>query len=193
MAVVEGAAPRGRGLKRKRSGVGIRIDMTPMVDIGFLLVIFFMCTTVFREPQAMEITLPPTNAEVKTAQSNVLTIRILPDSKILWNMSDEKPQEVDLKDVGKLLVERRKDNIIKNHPGGEAQELLSRWEASPTDTSLTRQMEDWSKLVILVKVHRDCRYETVVDVMDEVQHAQMSRFSLVVLEDSELKEVLKKG
>jgi biopolymer transport protein ExbD len=165
--------------------------MTPMVDIGFLLVIFFMCTTVFREPQAMEITLPPSKAEVKTAQSNVLTLRLLKDAKILWNVSDQAPQEVGLKQLSKLLRDQRKANISKNYPGGEAQAVVARWESSPQDTSLMRQMEDWSKLVVLVKVHRDCRYEVVVDVMDDIQHEAMSRFSLVELTPEDLESVQK--
>jgi biopolymer transport protein ExbD len=45
--------------RRKKRRVGIRIDMTPMVDVAFLLLIFFMVTTVFRTPKALEINLPP--------------------------------------------------------------------------------------------------------------------------------------
>jgi len=163
-----------------------------MVDIGFLLVIFFMCTTVFREPQAMEITLPPSKAEVKTAQSNVLSLRLMKDEKLLWNVSDNPPAEVALKDLPKLLRDQREANIRKNYPGGEAQNVIGRWEASPLDTSLIRQMEDWSKLVVLVKVHRECRYELVVDVMDDIQHEAMSRFSLVELTPEDLAN-LEKG
>ena len=48
----------GAGPSWKRPRVTIRIDMTPMVDIAFLLLIFFMVTTVFRLPQAMEMVLP---------------------------------------------------------------------------------------------------------------------------------------
>ena len=46
-----------RSRKPKRRA-GIRIDMTPMVDVAFLLLIFFMVTTVFRRPLAMEVNLP---------------------------------------------------------------------------------------------------------------------------------------
>ncbi|MBK6765929.1 MAG: biopolymer transporter ExbD [bacterium] len=49
----------------KRPRVAIRIDMTPMVDIAFLLLIFFMVTTVFRLPTAMDLVLPP-DEEVPT-------------------------------------------------------------------------------------------------------------------------------
>src|SRR5438552_9274800 len=50
---------KGIGFHRPKRRVGVRIDMTPMVDVAFLLLIFFMVTTVFRTPQALEINLPP--------------------------------------------------------------------------------------------------------------------------------------
>jgi biopolymer transport protein ExbD len=54
-------APKGgkKGLRRPKRRISIRIDMTPMVDIAFLLLIFYMVSTVFSMPQAMEINLPP--------------------------------------------------------------------------------------------------------------------------------------
>ena len=59
--------------KRQPKRLGVKIDMTPMVDVAFLLLIFFMCTTVFRKPQALEINLPPDpKAKVEIAQSNVV-------------------------------------------------------------------------------------------------------------------------
>ncbi|MHC5066646.1 MAG: ExbD/TolR family protein, partial [Planctomycetota bacterium] len=51
-------ASEGTGLRPRKKRLGIRIDMTPMVDIAFLLLIFFMVTTVFRRPLAMEVNLP---------------------------------------------------------------------------------------------------------------------------------------
>src|SRR5438552_15914794 len=50
--------------------------MTPMVDVAFLLLIFFMCTPVLRKPQALEINLPPDpNAKVEIAESNAVAVR----------------------------------------------------------------------------------------------------------------------
>ena len=46
---------KGLNTRRPKRRVGVRIDMTPMVDVAFLLLIFFMVTTVFRTPQALEI------------------------------------------------------------------------------------------------------------------------------------------
>ena len=50
----ESGVKHKKGRRRKPKRIGIKIDMTPMVDVAFLLLIFFMCTTVFRKPQALE-------------------------------------------------------------------------------------------------------------------------------------------
>jgi len=70
---------KGKGFHRPKRRVGVRIDMTPMVDVAFLLLIFFMVTTVFRTPQALEINLPPDkDVKIEVAESKVLTVRVLP-------------------------------------------------------------------------------------------------------------------
>ena len=75
MGAVDTPEPSGKGkkggLRRPKRRVRIRIDMTPMVDVAFLLLIFFMVTTVFRKPQAMEVNLPPKDAKVQVPESNV--------------------------------------------------------------------------------------------------------------------------
>src|SRR5678816_1049928 len=90
MGAVDTPQPSGKGKRR----VGIRIDMTPLVDVAFLLLIFFMVTTVFRTPQALEINLPPKNVEIPIATTNILTLRVLGDDKMYWNVGEDKPQTV---------------------------------------------------------------------------------------------------
>src|SRR2546425_3152331 len=60
-------------LKKKRR-IGISIDMTPMVDVAFLLLIFFMCTTQFKPPEKDKITLPESNSEAKSPESGIITL-----------------------------------------------------------------------------------------------------------------------
>src|SRR5512132_2011699 len=67
---------KGKGFHRPKRRVGIRIDMTPMVDVAFLLLIFFMVTTVFRQPRAIELNVPELNAKVAVPETNVLTVYI---------------------------------------------------------------------------------------------------------------------
>jgi len=106
---VGGGAPRqkkGTGLRRPKRRIAIRIDMTPMVDIAFLLLIFYMVTTVFSQPQAMEVNLPPTDTAVPIAESRLLTLRIDADENLWWNMAREAPQPIPFDSLRGLLVER---------------------------------------------------------------------------------------
>jgi len=113
MAAVDtgGPAPRQRkkgGLKRPKRRIGIRIDMTPMVDIAFLLLIFYMVTTVFSMPQAMEVNLPPSQNPVPVAESRLLTIRIDKDGNLYWNIARDKPQAVPFDSLKSLLLDQNK-------------------------------------------------------------------------------------
>jgi biopolymer transport protein ExbD len=113
MAAVDtgGPAPRQRkrgGLKRPKRRIGIRIDMTPMVDIAFLLLIFYMVTTIFSMPQAMEVNLPPSQNPVPVAESRLLTIRIDGEGNLYWNIARETPKPIPFDSLGGLLLEQNK-------------------------------------------------------------------------------------
>jgi biopolymer transport protein ExbD len=114
MADVGSAAPRPEkrkgNKKHKARRLGIRIDMTPMVDIAFLLLTFFMLTSVFRRPQTMEINLPPQEAEVEVAESNLLTLRVISDGRIFWNFGIEPPQPMEFKELRKFLIMHNENN-----------------------------------------------------------------------------------
>ena len=85
-------ADAGTSKKRKRKRTGVRLDMTPMVDVAFLLLTFFMLTTVFSRPQAMEINLPEEETIVEIAESKLLTLRVGSDNRLYWNMAQEAPE-----------------------------------------------------------------------------------------------------
>lgn len=114
MAAVDtgGPAPRqrkGAGLKRPKRRIGIRIDMTPMVDIAFLLLIFYMVTTIFSMPQAMEVNLPPSSNPVPVAESRLLTLRIDGEGNLYWNMARETPQPIPFDSLRNLLLRKNKE------------------------------------------------------------------------------------
>jgi len=96
-------AGKKKGLRRPKRRVAIRIDMTPMVDIAFLLLIFYMVSTIFSEPQAMEINLPPSKTERPTGESKVLILRVDAKNRIFWNTGKDDPQQVELPALPKLL------------------------------------------------------------------------------------------
>src|SRR2546427_7231162 len=106
-----GDTPQPRAGKKKRHAfhrpkrrVGVRIDMTPMVDVAFLLLIFFMVTTVFRTPQALEINLPPDeNIKIEVAQSKVLSVRVLPDEQAYWKRGTDPWSRTEVQNLGNVF------------------------------------------------------------------------------------------
>lgn len=145
--------------KKKTKRVGVRIDMTPMVDVAFLLLTFFMLTTTMNKPQTMEINLPPSETKAEVAESNLLTLRITEDFKIYWNVGMEKPVTVDgtdkkgkLVNLGKLLKDRNRAN---------------------------------PKLITLIKVDGKAKYIDMVDIMDELNINDITRFSLAPMLDED--------
>ena len=106
-----GAAPRGKkgkGLRRPKRRIAIRLDMTPMVDIAFLLLIFYMVTTVFSMPQAMEVNLPPSQNPIPVAESRLLTLRVDAEGDLYWNIARETPQPIPFDSLRSLLLEWNK-------------------------------------------------------------------------------------
>jgi biopolymer transport protein ExbD len=123
MGAVDTPQPSGGGKGKKKRRVGIRIDMTPLVDVAFLLLIFFMVTTVFRTPQALEINLPPKdNPPVPIPKSNILTLFALPGDRYKWNVGENPPEEVGFAQLPAIMKQERDKNpnkivvVIKVHP-----------------------------------------------------------------------------
>ncbi|HEX7881045.1 MAG TPA: biopolymer transporter ExbD [Candidatus Eisenbacteria bacterium] len=78
-------------IKRPKRHDAVRIDMTPMVDVAFLLLIFFMVTTVFRQPLAMEINMPEPDSAVKVPEGNVLTVDVDAADRMTWHLGPTLP------------------------------------------------------------------------------------------------------
>jgi biopolymer transport protein ExbD len=153
MAEVEAAKTHSRtqGHRRKKR-VGIRIDMTPMVDVAFLLLIFFMVTTVFRAPQTMEINLPPSDQRIDVGESNLLILYVTETSGLYWGVGFDKPASTGMKELPELLTARLREN---------------------------------PELITLVKLDRKARYHMMVDLLDQLNLANVTRFSVAVLDDAD--------
>lgn len=157
MAMADVAGPKARGGAKawKRPRVAIRIDMTPMVDIAFLLLVFFMVTTVFRLPQAMEINLPPeteTAMELEVGESRLLTLRVIETDALFYNVGNDLPQPLGWDSLRPLLLARK--------------------------AAVGLDKEGRSRLIIVARVCRVANYESMVNLIDEFNVARTTRFSL---------------
>jgi len=156
-----------KGKKKGRKKMSTRIDLTPMVDLGFLLVTFFMLTTTFSKPQTMEINLPvKPKGEIKEEEQNALkaskafNIMLGKDNKVFWylglpNEPIEGPATTDFSADGirKILLE--KNNSIK-------------------------------EMVVLIKPTNDAIYKNVVDILDEMNISNIKRYALVDISKEDL-------
>ncbi len=75
--------------KIKAKRIGFRIDMTPMVDVAFLLLTFFMLTTKFRPPEPVKIDIPSSHSEQKVPESGILTVSISEDNAYYMGVSSQ--------------------------------------------------------------------------------------------------------
>jgi len=118
-----GSAPQPRPLFGKGSGrrrVGIRIDMTPMVDIAFLLLIFFMVTTVFRQQRAIEMNVPPLTAKVAVPETNVFTVYIDQNESVFTRLGPGPVSHTDADHIFDILRQQETTNpnliiLVKIH------------------------------------------------------------------------------
>jgi biopolymer transport protein ExbD len=74
--------------------------MTPMVDLAFLLVTFFMLTTKFAPEEAVVVDTPSSTSEIRLPESHVITIAVDKDKRVFFGMDDEEIKADLLKQVG---------------------------------------------------------------------------------------------
>ena len=95
---------------KKMKRVGIKIDMTPMVDVAFLLLIFFMSTSQFDPPQKVQIQIPESHSNLKVPESDVLVLSISKDNELLYQIGKNPQEQTDLASLEQLVMEQRRRN-----------------------------------------------------------------------------------
>lgn len=140
---------RGKASNRKKKKrVGFHLDMTPLVDITFLLLTFFMFTTTMAAPQVMEMSIPPeVEIDVEVKASQLFTIYVDNENKLFYSLGLDAPEEIALKDV-KALAEEKNIDLIEDD-----------------DTR--------NKLITALKVGKLADYGLVVDILDELNLAEV--------------------
>lgn len=137
---------RGKqGKRKKKKRVGFVLDMTPLVDITFLLLTFFMFTTTMATPQVMEMSMPPEgDTPVEVRERELMSLVIWKDGQIFWNIAQEPPEKITLKNIRKLAEEENLREEVRN------------------------------KLITVLKVEENAPYGLVIAVLDELNLAELN-------------------
>lgn len=159
----DGGGGKKKGGKIRSKKTSTKIDMTPMVDLAFLLLTFFVMTTTLNKPQTMEITMPEDDDEKppKVNEKHVLTLVMGKDDKIFWYIGITDPEvkvtNFSNKGIRKLLLEKKRDI---------------------------------PKLIVLIKSLDESKYKNMVDILDEMNINSIQRYAIVDVTPTD-KELIK--
>ena len=159
-----GGGGKHEGGKVRSKKASTRVDMTPMVDLGFLLITFFILATTLSKPSSMTYNAPDKNKEQETEPlkaSNVMTIFLGDNNKAYYIFGKAANEDPEVKTVGYGYEFR--------------QAIQENSRKVPGD-----------KFVVVIKPTKKSTYKNMVDVLDEMAITKTSRYALVdELTDSE--------
>ena len=194
----DGGAKKG-GKKRPAKG-SARIDMTPMVDLGFLLLTFFVMTSTFAKPKVMSLAYPAKETDVPPGQdkiNNAITF-IVSDDRLFYyegefhpegNPDGDAPTQLTETNFGpqgirKLLAD--KNSFVLNKKVELDAKLQKKQIAdSIHKKELDNAKRDLKALKVLVKTDMKAKTRNFIDVIDELYIASIGVIAPVDIMNSE--------
>lgn len=161
----------GGGKKGKKGGQkkkNVRVDLTAMVDLAFLLITFFILTTTLSKPKSQELIMPDKDEKVPqqlaVAESKTMTLLLGKNDKLEWfvgipGKTAPKIIGYSKNDLRKTLVDQ--DDAIKASHGGQG-------------------------MIVIVKPSDKSTYKNVVTVMDELNITNIQQRAIVDITPVEL-------
>lgn len=179
-----GGGGHGKGGKKRAKKQSTRVDMTPMVDLAFLLLTFFVLTSTFSKPKSMELSLPapPVDETEQPPVKNGVTFLLTKDDRIFYyegefyeagNKKGEpatqlKETNFSSEGLHKLLMEQNKwanDEIAKLEKDLKAKTIA--------DTTFKRMAMDktahTNAITALIKTDDQATYKNAIDMLDELK------------------------
>ena len=156
-------ADSGKGGKKRSKKQSTKIDMTPMVDLGFLLITFFMLTTTLQKPQTMQLNMPDDTDKKETMplkMSESITVTPQEGGRLYWY------QGVSTDPATKVEATNYSDKGLR--------QVLLEQKAKIGD-----------KFTIVLKPMKKSNYKNVVDILDEMAINVLKKYALVDISEGE--------
>ncbi|MFZ1800981.1 MAG: biopolymer transporter ExbD [Chitinophagaceae bacterium] len=150
-----GGHKKGPGVKKSKK-LSTRVDLTPMVDLGFLLITFFIFTTSMSQPTAFKLNLPADvknpDQQNKLNENSALTIMLGKDNNVFYYTGQLDPsgknfKSSNFKDIRQVIMDKK----------------------NSTDSSF----------MVVIKPNDQSTYKNVVNILDEMSINLVGRYALV--------------
>lgn len=209
MAEIQEGGGGHKGGKKRAKKQSTRIDMTPMVDLAFLLLTFFVLTATFSKPKSMELTFPapPDNITEQPPIKKGITLLLSKDNRIFYYEGEFKPADTD-KGPKTTLAEL---NFSQDDKGSlhkylldknkEMQDKIRALDAKHknkqlADTTFKRMVRevkaDKESYTYLIKTDDKATYKNVIDVIDELNVNVVGKYVMVDILKPEMDLVTEK-
>lgn len=167
-----GGHKKGPGVKKGKK-MSTRVDLTPMVDLGFLLITFFMFTTTLSKPKTMQINMP-TDEKVEEADktkikaSTVITVLLSKNHRIYYyeGIGDDPTKPPDVK----VTYFKPKDGI---------RDVIINKKKMVADMVRSGQLGPKDQTTILIKPDNNSTYEDMVNILDEMSINDVRVYAIV--------------
>ncbi len=154
-----GGHKKGPGVKKAKK-MSTRVDMTPMVDLGFLLITFFIFTTTMSQPTAMNLFMPK---------------------------DVDKPEEQNkVKESGAFTIMLGKEDVVFYYEGLDPTKIQTATFKTIRDEIIRKkQNTNPEDLVVIIKPTADATYKNTVDILDEMTINEIKRYAMVDISETE--------
>ena len=181
-----GGHKKGPGVKKAKK-LSTRVDMTPMVDLGFLLITFFIFTTTMSSPTTMELYMPKDTDkdedQNKAKESGALTVMLSKDNHVYYYEGQLKEDasnfmSTNFAGIRKVILDKKKA-VIEAHQHDAGCEKI--WAKNGGDKKSCLDKD----LVVVIKPGELATYKNTVDILDEMAISNIKRYAMVDLFDAE--------
>jgi biopolymer transport protein ExbD len=170
MAEISQSDGGGKGGKKRSKKASTKVDMTPMVDLAFLLITFFMLATTLQKQQIMSLVMPPKldkpmvdPPELKA--SKALTILLGEENKVFWYVLEQ-------------------DGSINFNETDFSNEGIRK-------VILDRKLVAGNELNVIIKPMKTSKYQNVVDLLDELAITGVKKYIIDAISNDEIAMVMK--
>lgn len=172
----DGGHKKGPGVKKAKK-LSTRVDMTPMVDLGFLLITFFIFTSTMSTPTTLALNMPKDEKDPdklnQAKASGALTIMLAKNDNVYYYEGElatdgSNFKSTDFKGLRDEIQKRRKEVIERGRAQGYPKDSADK------------------DLVVVIKPNPDATYKNTVDALDEMTINGVKRYALVDIAEPEL-------